>query len=148
MKRKHLLLRAGLIFAAALVGYIVVFKWIEHRRVAKGPWVVTFAIESTTPTFIVNQFKLGLHGVRIVFPDANLTTNLTHTMKFNQARPVPFDVPFGKCVFLDLLFLPGTVALELFGHEIQLMPRVLTIDKVERPWRSGETIELRATVPK
>ena len=69
-------------------------------------------------------------------------TNVTQTLEFSQARAVPFDVPFGKCVFLDPLFLPGTVTFEMFGHEIQLLPRVLTIDKVEHPWRNGETIRL------
>jgi hypothetical protein len=46
-------------------------------------------------------------------------------------------VPFGKCVFLDTTFLPGTVVLDLFGHEVQLLPRVLTIDHVEHAWHSG-----------
>jgi hypothetical protein len=49
-------------------------------------------------------------------------------------------------VFLDTTFLPGTVALSLFGHEVQLLPRVLTIDKVEKAWRSGETISLQQAV--
>jgi hypothetical protein len=51
-------------------------------------------------------------------------------------------VPFGQCVFQDAQTLPGTVVFELFGHEIQLLPRVLTIDRVEHPWHSGETITL------
>jgi hypothetical protein len=58
---------------------------------------------------------------------------------------VPFDVPFGKCVFMDTTFLPGTLAFELFGHEIQLIPRVLTIDKQEQPWRSNVIIPVTKT---
>jgi hypothetical protein len=42
------------------------------------------------------------------------------------------------------LFLPGTVTLKLFGHEIQLIPRTLTINQVERPWQNGETVVLQA----
>jgi hypothetical protein len=42
---------------------------------------------------------------------------------------------------MDATSLPGTVAFELFGHEIQLLPRVLTIDNQERPWRSNEIID-------
>jgi hypothetical protein len=45
-------------------------------------------------------------------------------------------------VFLDTVFLPGTIVLVMFGHQIQLMPRVLTIDGVEHPWRAGENIKL------
>lgn len=143
MKRDHFLWRAILGFALILIGYLAVFKWIEHRRVVKGPWVVTFAAESGVPVLIVNQHKLDIHDVRITFPDERAATNAAQALKFSQARAVPFDVPFGKCVFLDPMFLPGTVALEMFGHEIQLLPRALTIDKAERPWRNGETIELR-----
>ncbi len=47
--------------------------------------------------------------------------------------------------FMDTTSLPGTVVLKLFGHEIQLMPRVLTVDKKERPWRSEETLALPGT---
>jgi hypothetical protein len=132
-----------LIFVVVLVGYGVLFAWIGHRRVAKGPWVVAFVTEYSVPTLIIDQSKLGIRNVRILLADERLTTNVVQTLEFSEARSVPFDVPFGKCVFLDPLFLPGTVALEMFGHEIQLMPRVLTIDQVERPWHSGETIELR-----
>jgi hypothetical protein len=46
---------------------------------------------------------------------------------------------------MDTTFLPGTIAFVLFGHEIQLIPRVITLDKQERSWQSGETIVLTGT---
>lgn len=143
MKRNRLGLRVLLALVAALIGYALVFGWIEHRRVFKGPWVVTCSTESGAPAVTVNQSTLGIRDVRIVFLSGRAASNLTQTVKFSQARPWPYDVPFGKCVFMDTTFLPGTIALEMFGHQIQLLPRVLTIDKVERPWQSGETIELK-----
>ena len=142
MKRGHFLRRIVLLFVLVMIGYVAMFTWIQHRRVVKGPWVVTFATEAGVPAVVVNQPTLGIRDVRIVFADERVATNVTQTLEFSQAREVPFDVPFGKCVFLDPLFLPGTVVLEEFGHEIQFLPRVLTIDKAERPWRSGETIQL------
>jgi hypothetical protein len=33
----------------------------------------------------------------------------------------------------------------LFGHEIELMPRVLVVNKTEIPWRSGATIDIWPT---
>lgn len=143
MKRNRLGLQVLRVFAAALIGYAVVYGWIEHRRVVKGPWVVTCTSESGVPAITVNQSTLGIRDVRIVFTAARTATNNTQTLEFSQARPWPYAVPFGQCVFMDTTFLPGTIALEMFGHEIQLLPRVLTIDKAERPWRSGETIELK-----
>ena len=143
MKRSHVGLQILLVFIAALIGYAVVYGWIEHRRVFKGPWVVNCTTESGVPALTVNQPALGIRNVRIVFADARASSNTTQTVEFSQARPWPYGVPFGQCVFMDTTFLPGTIALEMFGHEIQFMPRVLTIDKAERPWRSGETIELK-----
>jgi hypothetical protein len=43
---------------------------------------------------------------------------------------------------MDTTFLPGTIVFEMFGHEVQLIPRVLTIDKQEQPWRVDEEIAL------
>jgi len=143
MKRDSLRWQIPLLFIAVLVGYFAVFQFIEHRRVVKGPWTVTFTSEPAAPTLVVNQSTLGIRDVRITFAEEHTTTNAPQVLQFSEGRPVPFDVPFGKCVFLDPLFLPGTVAFEMFGHEIQLMPHGLTIDKVERLWHSGETVELR-----
>ena len=143
MKRPRFGLQLLLVFAAVLVGYALVYEWIEHRRVVKGPWVVTCASESGVPVLTVNQSTLSIRNVRILFPGHGALSNATQTLEFSQARPWPYAVPFGRCVFMDTTFLPGTIALEMFGHEIQLPPRVLTIDKVERPWHSGETIELK-----
>ncbi|HZR17131.1 MAG TPA: hypothetical protein VFE51_07375, partial [Verrucomicrobiae bacterium] len=50
--------------------------------------------------------------------------------------------PFGKCVFMDTTFLPGTIALEVFNHEVELRPRDLVIDRQEHPWLSESTITL------
>lgn len=142
MKRSGFGWQVLLVFLAAVIGYAVCFQLIQSRRVAKGPWVVTFTSEAGTPVLVVNQPALGVRDLQISFPDQGRATNVTQTITFSEARHTPFDVPFGKCVFLDTVSLPGTVAFEMFGHEVQLLPRVLTIDKVERPWRSGETISL------
>ena len=32
------------------------------------------------------------------------------------------------------MFLPGIVTMNLLGHEIELMPRTLVVDKKEVPW--------------
>ena len=143
MKPRSLGVQVLLVFVAALLGYVLVYRWIEHRRVFKGPWVVTCTGETNTPNLVINQAALGIRDVRIVFSGSPVTNPAVQTVEFSQARPWPYAVPFGRCVFMDTTFLPGTIALEMFGHEIQLLPRVLTIDSAERPWRSGEVIELK-----
>jgi len=147
MKRDSLLGRALLTFGIAVLLYVVVYNAIERRRSSKGPWQVTFTeAHDGTPTILINQSSIGITNVQISFAESsNTLTNGSVTLNFSDARKTPFDVPFGKCVFLDTVFLPGTVVFEGFGHQIQLMPRVLTVDGVERPWNSGELISLTNT---
>ncbi len=139
---KHLLLA----FLAALALYAVLFYAIERRRTSAGPWQVHFGgAAEGAPALTINQPHLGLTNVKIVFSGGRAPAKPVQAMAFAEARTVPFDVPFGRCVFLDTISLPGTVVLQLYGHDIQLMPRVLTIDRIEHPWHSGETLRLQAT---
>jgi hypothetical protein len=144
MKRDGILGRALLAFGIAVLFYVAVYHAIEHRRRSKGPWQVTFVQEQGgAQAIFINQHTIGITNVRIMFPvDSVMLTNRPMTLNFREARKTPFDLPFGKCVFLDTVFLPGTVALEISGHQIQLMPRVLTVDGVEREWISGESVSL------
>jgi hypothetical protein len=144
MKRGRLLFQFILLFGLVLIGYVLVFGWIERRRVAKGPWEVTFSAEAGRAQLVLNQTNLNIRDVRIVFPGVVAPSNVVERIAFTKAQNPPYPVPFGECIFQDLLFLPGTVTLKLFGHEIQLIPRTLTINRAERPWQNGETIELQA----
>lgn len=144
MKSDGLLRHLLIAFVIALVVYFAAYTGIEHRRTRKGPWRVIFTNTlSGTPAIQIDQVALGITNLLITFPGGPLPpTNSTATIAFDQPYPVPYPVPFGKCLFMDTTFLPGTVVFELFGHEIQLMPRVLTIDKEEQPWHSDATISL------
>ena len=133
------------IFVAAVVLYIGFYSFIECRRTRNGPWSVTFALDGQgIPTVTVNEPKLQISNLKIHFPGHTASpTNVT--VVFHPPKPVPYEVPFGDCVFLDTTFQPGTVVLEIFGHEVQLMPRVLTIDKTEIPWKSDTAISITST---
>ena len=137
---KHLVI-AFLIAAAC---YALFYPTIEHRRVRKGPWQVTFANNSEgVPTVTINQPKLAITNVQLVFPEQAALSNQSQTnFSFRQPQPVPYPVPMGSCLFMDTTFLPGTVTFQLAGHEIELLPRVLIIDRQEHPWVSGSTITL------
>jgi hypothetical protein len=143
MKSDGFMKRVVSVFIIALILYIFTYSAIEHQRKHKGPWQVTFTNDlSGVPAMFVDQPKLGLTNVQIIFPGASSSTNVAARLALEQPRGVPFDVPFGKCVFLDLTSLPGTIVFNAFGHEIQLLPRILTVDKKDHPWRSGMVISL------
>jgi hypothetical protein len=143
----------------ALVGYAVFYQGIERWRARNGPWRVTFTHSSArAPVITIDQPALAITNVQVIFSVENLPASTapgtfpTETSRpnspitpllFAQPRSVPYEVPFGQCVFLDLSSLPGTVTFELFGHEIQLLPRVLIIDRQEYPWRPDAAITLR-----
>jgi len=134
--------------------YAVFYPSIEHRRTRKGPWDVTFATtndvtfsstNADVPLLIINQPKLAITNVQVVFVDQMVRAGKASTnMKFSIPKPVPYEVPFGTCVFMDTTFLPGTVTFELFGHEIELLPRVLVIDRQEHPWVSNNKTTVHA----
>lgn len=126
----------------ALIVYAVSYAGIEHRRTRKGPWRVTFSHDAAgAPALLINQPALGITNVQITFPEAGPTTNTQAiTLAFAEPRPTPYNIPFGRCLFMDTTFLPGTIVLDLCGHEIQLIPRVLTVDRQEQPWRSEAII--------
>jgi hypothetical protein len=137
---KHFILA----FLLALAGYIVFYQSIEYRRARNGPWRVTFTTgAANTPIILIDQPRLAITHFQITFTgEAPSATNGSVTVTFSQPRPVPYEVPFGNCVFLDTTFLPGTVTLQLFGHEIELLPRVLVIDRQEYSWGRSANIAL------
>jgi hypothetical protein len=137
---KHFILA----FVLAVICYAFFYNNIEHRRTRKGPWKVAFTNSPEGwPMMVIDQPKLAITNVEINFPEE--ATNSVHSGRavlFSEAQPVPFDVPFGKCIFMDTTFLPGTVTFQVFGHEIELLPRVLIIDHQERPWLPSNSITL------
>jgi hypothetical protein len=137
------------LFILAVVLYVVTYTWIEDRRHRKGPWKVTFKRDGgdDEATLLINQPALGITNAGIVFRGKLLPWNFHgNVITFAEPQPVPYDLPFGQCAFMDTTFLPGTIVFSnVFGHEIQLIPRVLTIDKREYPWRSGRTLVVSGT---
>jgi len=144
MKSDNLLRHLVVPFVIAVVVYVISYSWIEHRRTRKGPWQVTFTNDASgTPTLVINQPKLAITNLQITFPSETARTNAT--LSFSIPQEVPWNLPYGKCVFMDTTFLPGTITMDLFGHEIELIPRVLTIDQKEIPWVSNKTIPVART---
>jgi len=136
------------IFSAALAFYLIAYYAIEHRRTRSGPWRVSFVqTDSNQPALRIDQNALAITNVQIVFSNVVFPTDAqTAAIAFARPKPVPFEIPWGECVFMDTTFQPGTVVLKISGHEIQLLPRVLTIDQQEHPWRSNEQIILSPAI--
>ena len=143
--RDRIIKHALICFGLAAVVYAVVFTFVEGRRTRLGPWVVTFHDQSGTVNAVrIDQSALGLTNITILLaasPAEGRSTN--HMITFDQPQSVPFVVPGGQCVFLDLLFQPGTVVLEVEEHQIQMLPRTLAIDGKEVAWLANSVHDLR-----
>jgi hypothetical protein len=127
-------------FLLALAIYAVFYILINQPRLSIRNVQISFPGETLAPTnaAITNrQLAAAKPG------EAGQAISALGTLIFSQPRQVPYDLPFGKCIFMDTTFLPGTVTFQLFGHEIELLPRVLMIDHEEHPWRPDEAISLR-----
>ncbi len=128
-------------FGVALMIYILAFSFIQNRRTIKGPWHVMFSTDSEgTPNLLIQQTNFGI-AKKIIFSEQKLEQkSLAQSFVFDD--PTKTNAPFGQIIFQDLTFLPGTVTFNFFGHEVELLPRVLTIDKQEHRWKNGEVISV------
>ena len=134
----------GLVFVVVLALYAAVFAGIEYRRHKNGPWEVEFVTDAAgQPAIWIAQAHLGIGAVEVIFAGERVAqTNLQERVRFERVlRPLPF----GKRIFEDLTFLPGTETYDFFGHEVELLPRVLIVNRREIPWQSGRRLELRPT---
>jgi len=132
---KHLLIA----FAIALAGYALFFTLDQYIRTRKGPWEVTFTTNASGyAEIVINQPSLKLTNVRVVLLEERPTNGLG-TIRFDHPLQL---LPFGKTKFEDLTYLPGSVTFDLFGHEVELLPRALYMNKTERGWKKNE-YELR-----
>src|SRR4051794_7349374 len=114
MKSDNPLKHFVLAFVLAGIFYVIFYSGIVDCRTRKGPWEVPFTRGSDgEPAIVVNQPNLAITNVQILFSEATLpATNSNRVLFFSQPRPVPYYVPFGKCVFMDTSFLPGTVTFQ------------------------------------
>jgi hypothetical protein len=132
-----------ILFVAVLVVYLAVFNGIEWSRHRKGPWQVEFTAtsEGGHPLLLITQAYHKVFTV-IEFPDEKVDIG-SQTVVFD--RPKKQKPPFGKVIYEDLTFLPGVVTFDLFGHEVELLPRVLIVNKKQLFWHDIGHVQLWAT---
>ena len=144
MKSEFTLKSLGIFLVALIALYLGVFYGCDYWRQRKGAWEVHFHSDAQGhPSIVIYQPKLGVSSVEILFLGEQMTpTNLAENVVFD--RPLK-PIPFGRTLYEDLTTLPGIVTFDLFGHEIELLPRVLIVNKREIPWKTEMVVELSST---
>ena len=131
-------------FIVTAVFYVCAYNGLQHLQTRRGPWEATFATDDAGhPSITLYQPKLNFSSVELLFLGEKVDrTNLSERVRFDKPRK---PTPFGTVIYDDLMFLPGVVTMDLFGHEVEFLPRTLIINKKEYPWNSDTTIELSPT---
>ena len=133
-----------LTFVAALIFYLAAYSWLTRRQTGKGPWQVNFTTNMQgVPRIVVSQATLGISNVIVQFGREQLTPgNTTGTVDFAKPRQ---STPFGRVAYDDLMFQPGIVALDCFGHLIEMSPRTLGLNGKAVGWTNGALHSLDET---
>ena len=133
-----------LTFVVATVFYLIAYSWLSKRQTGKGPWQVTFnTAPDDAPQIMVNQPSIGITNVIVRFGGEHLNpTNRTGSVSFAKPRQ---RTPFGRVAYDDLMFQPGIVVLDCFGHLVEMAPRTLGLNGVPVGWSNGARHLLAAT---
>lgn len=127
-------------FLVTLAAYAAFFAVDQHIRHRKGAWDVAFDPQNSGgPAILVNQPALGISNVKIVFGGDSLTNAAPGAVLFDFPKK---PLPFGRMKFEDLTYLPGSVTFDFFGHEVELLPRTLIVNRKELGWTSAKTYSL------
>ncbi|MBI5802048.1 MAG: hypothetical protein HZA92_15160 [Verrucomicrobia bacterium] len=140
----NILKHVAVVGLIAVVGYFSLYALDTHLRSRHGPWEVTFAVETNgTPYLLVNQSAYGVRDVKVRFTgEHSPLTSAPVTVRFTEPNTKP---AFGELRFQDATYLPGTVTLLAFNHEVELIQRGLVLDRQERQWQPGMTMDLSPT---
>lgn len=143
------------VFLVVLALYLGIYYGLEFVRHRKGPWKLEFSGSSRgEPVVQIQQSTLNLTNVTLIFHGEEATNRLSWQTFSGSAAiykikvsfgEVKQPVPFGRLLYQDLTFLPGVLTFDFYGHEIEILPRVLVVNKREFPWQSGTTIDLWPT---
>jgi hypothetical protein len=142
-KEENILKHAAVAFVIALLGYVLFYSCDAHLRTRKGPWIVDFqATTNGEPLIVINEPRLKIENVRILLAGEK-ATNTPGTVRFES--PQHLETPFGRVRFHDLTYLPGTITLDVYGHEIEMLPRTLFLNTKEVPWQNNALFVLTPT---
>jgi hypothetical protein len=125
-----------LTFVAALIFYFAAYAWLSSRQTGKGPWQVAFTTNNAgLPQLIITQPTLGISNVIVQFVAEQLAPGqTTGTVAFSKPKRV---TPFGRVAYDDLMFQPGVVALDCFGHVVEMAPVALGLNGVVVGWTNA-----------
>ncbi len=138
--------KAARSFFAVLFLYITGYSGCMLVRQRGGPWVVTEdKLTNGTPVVVLEHHKLLAGGpVTLTFPGETAPSRFTNAPYRRIFRtPNTNDLPYGHVEYVDITYLPGTVAFDAFGHLVEMVSRTLYLDGQEVAWTPGTNLVVR-----
>jgi hypothetical protein len=131
-------------FLIAVIFYALAYSWMSRQQTGKGPWQVTFMTNASgTPSLIIAQSALGISNITVQFPGEQLAaSNSTGGVAFAKPKQ---KTPFGFVIYDDLMFQPGDVALDCFGHVVEMVPSAFGLNSVRFGWTNNSVYSLSAS---
>jgi hypothetical protein len=134
----------ALTFVGAVIFYALAWSWLNKWHTGKGPWEVKFSTNSAgVPQLVIAQPVLGLSNITVLFEGETLAaTNGTGFIAFDKPKTA---TPFGRVIYDDLMSQPGSVAVDCFGHVVEMIPSALILNSISNGWRNDSIHSLFPT---
>ena len=131
-------------FVVAVIFYFLAYGWMSRWQTGRGPWQVEFTTNQTgVAQIVIAQPALGLSNITLRFEGETLApTNHPGIVLFSKPRQA---TPFGELIYDDLMRQPGVITLDMFGHEVELIPKHLILNRQPVSWTNNIVISLAAT---
>lgn len=131
-------------FVLAVVFYLLAYSCMSRWQTDLGPWQTAFAAgEDGVPQIVIGQPALGLSNIVIRFEGETLNaTNRPGLVLFAKPK---MPVPFGEVIYDDLMRQPGDVALDCFGHVVEMVPVALGLNSRRFGWTNNAAYSLWPT---
>ncbi|HTI68573.1 MAG TPA: hypothetical protein VMF06_01300 [Candidatus Limnocylindria bacterium] len=141
--------RFGTLFVCVLFAYVTLYSGCEMWRLRGGAYTLVFyQNDQGVPTVSVKHRKLLPNGpITLTFPGESPGIVSNRPIEISYGKPWTNDTPFGPVAFVNTTDLPGTVAVNIFGHAVELLPRRILLDFNEIPWVSGTNIMVGTNKP-
>ena len=129
---------------AVVFYFFVAWPLMSRWQSGKGPWQVDFTTNPAgVPQLVIAQPSLGFSNITVRFDGEQLAaTNQTGVVAFSRPRT---PTPFGRVVYDDLMIQPGSVAVDCFGHVVEMIPRKLILNGTSNAWQNGAVYAVSPT---
>ena len=128
----------------AVIFYVIGYSWVSRRQAGSGPWQADFATNAAgIPQVTFSHPARGISNVMVQFTGEKLApTNTTGHVSFAKPKAV---TPFCTVAYDDLMFQPGVVTLDCFGHLVEMTPKALGLNGTAFPWTNGAAYSLSSS---